>query len=95
MTTILSLTGNFVTTKITDIVSILVGGKNDTSELDEITRESNALKRQRGSFTFSRFIRSAVSMIGASPLHEKLHDRDNKISNRSIKVILLRKKRVM
>lgn len=53
MTTILSLTGNFVTTKITNIVSILVGGKNDTSELDEIARESNALKRQRGSFTFS------------------------------------------
>ena len=77
MTTILSLTGNFVTTKITNIVSILVGGKNDTSELDEIARESNALKRQRGSFTFSRFIRSAVSMIGASPLHEQSYHLEN------------------
>ena len=34
MTAILSLTGNFVTTKITNIVSILAGEKNETSELD-------------------------------------------------------------
>lgn len=33
MTTILSLTGNFVTTKITNIVSILVGGKEERTIL--------------------------------------------------------------
>ena len=77
MTSILSLTGNFVTTKITNIVSILVGGKNDTSVLNEIARECNALQRQRGSFEFSRFVRSAVSMIGASPLHEESYHLEN------------------
>ena len=77
MTSILSLTGNFVTTKITNIVSILVGGKNDTSVLNEIARECNALQRQRGSFEFSRFVRSAVSMIGASPLHEQSYHLEN------------------
>ena len=43
--------------------------------MDEIARESNALKRQRGSFT--RFILSAVSRIGASPLHEQSYHLEN------------------
>ena len=93
MSTILSVNGNCVTKFISNTVSLFTNGCEKSNDLDSMARETNALKRERESFNFRKFVCTALKLLGGKGLHQQsfhlenfrekyMIDNDKEISNK-------------